>query len=374
MMPKKRPAAFRHTTSGMYSLGALLHTFDPFVLRISGDFGIRWYGLSYVAGFVIAFLVLRALARRSLILIPPDRVGDAMLWLIGGTVIGGRLGYCLFYQPALLTSFSNSFPFWAVFSIDKGGMASHGGMIGLTIACWRISRGWKTDTGERIGRCPTLHVMDAAALVAPFGVLLGRFANFINGELLGAIVSPPGTPGPWWTVQFPQELLLSPSKIPAMQSPETAARLEALAASVAPGAAFEDAMYRIAAHAATYAEQLRPLLASRHPSQLYQAVAEGVIVGATLWLLWRVPRRSGFIAGAFFLVYGLLRILTEHWRLPDAHFIEGRPLGLSRGQWYSLPMLLLGIALMIYAARSNRPKLGGWGTSAGVEPPSTRSV
>lgn len=352
----------------MFSLGAFLHTLDPFVFRISGDFGVRWYGLSYVAGFAIAFVVLRTLARRALILIPHDRIGDAMLWLIGGTIVGGRLGYCLFYQPTLFTTFSDSFPFWAVFSIDKGGMASHGGMIGLTIACWRISRGWKSETGQPIGQCSVLHVMDAAALVAPFGLLLGRFANFINGELLGAIVSPPGTPGPWWTVQFPQELLLRSSSIPAMQNPESAARLEALADAAAPGASFQDATFRIATHASTYADQLRPLLASRHPSQLYQAVAEGVVVGAVLWLLWRVPRRPGFIAGAFFLVYGLLRVLTEHWRLPDAHFVDGRPLGLSRGQWYSLPMVLLGVGLMVFAARGHHAKLGGWGLRRPEQP------
>jgi phosphatidylglycerol---prolipoprotein diacylglyceryl transferase len=344
----------------MLSLAAWLHTLDPFLVRFSGEVGIRWYGLSYVLGFVIAFLVLRALAKRGLFLIPADRVGDAMLWLIGGTIVGGRLGYCLFYQPDLFKTFSSSFPFWAVFSIDKGGMASHGGMIGLVLACLRISRGWKDERGEVLGRCPFLHVMDSAALVAPFGVFLGRLANFINGELLGAIVSPPGTPGPWWSVQFPQELLGKLSSIPALQSPETASKLTALAQAAAPGSELEDGLYRLATHPSSFAQELVPVLSSRHPSQLYQALAEGVVLGAILWWVWRKPRSPGVVCGAFFLVYGVLRVVTEFWRLPDAQFAVGRPLGLSRGQWYSLPMIALGLGLIVYAIKSRAPKLGGW--------------
>lgn len=344
----------------MLCLAAWLHTLDPFLVRFSGDFGIRWYGLSYVLGFVIAFIVLRALAKRSIILIPADRVGDAMLWLIGGTIVGGRLGYCLFYQPELFKTFSSSFPFWAVFSIDKGGMASHGGMIGLILACLRISRGWKDERGELIGRCPFLHVMDSAALVAPFGVLLGRIANFINGELLGAVVSPPGTPGPWWSVQFPQELLGRVSSIPAMQNPDTAAKLTALAHAAVPKGDLEDGLFRLATHASTFASDLAPLLSSRHPSQLYQAFAEGVVLGSVLWWVWRKPRAPGVVCGTFFIVYGVLRITTEIWRLPDAQFAVGRPFGLSRGQWYSVPMVVIGLALITYAIKSRAPQLGGW--------------
>lgn len=345
----------------MFCLAAWLHTFDPFIVRINGDFGIRWYGLSYVLGFVIAYIVLRWLAKRELIAIPVERVGDAMIWLVGGTIVGGRLGYCLFYQPALLTSFSSAFPFWAVFSINKGGMASHGGMIGLTLACYRISRGWKDLGGYIHGRCPLLHVMDAAALVAPFGVFLGRIANFINGELLGAIVSPPGTPGPWWSVQFPQELVTGRiSSIPAMQNPETAAKLSALAQAAAPGRELEDGLSVLASHGALYAKELVPLLASRHPSQLYQALAEGLLLGSILWWVWRKPRAPGVVCGTFFVVYGVLRVVTEFWRLPDAHFAVGRPLGLSRGQWYSLPMVALGLGLLVFAVRSGSRKFGGW--------------
>lgn len=351
----------------MYCLAAWLHTLDPFAFRISGDFGVRWYGLSYVLGFVIAYVVLRALSKRGLILIPFDRVGDAMLWLIAGTVIGGRLGYCVFYQPKLFAGYTTSFPFWDVLRLDQGGMASHGAMIGLILACWRVSRGWTDDAGRVGGRSPVLHVMDAAVLVAPFGVFLGRIANFINGELLGAVVTRLGVSGPWWTVQFPQELLGRTRDIPALQSPETAARLEALVARVEPERSFEEGLYRLATHASSYAEELRPLLSSRHPSQIYQAVAEGLVVGLVLWLVWRRPRKPGVVVAWFFVTYGVLRVVTEFWRLPDAHFAEGRPLGLSRGQWFSLPMVVGGVLLMVWASTRQSAKLGGWGKGA---PPS----
>lgn len=344
----------------MPTLAAWLHDLSPFIIRFSDSFGLRWYGAAYLAGFLIAYAILVRLARRGLTLIPAERVGDVMLWLVAGTLVGGRLGYVVFYQPRLAITMFDRFPWWGLLAINEGGMASHGGMIGLTLACWRISRGWKDETGRVIGRAPLLHVMDMAALVAPFGIFLGRIANFVNGELLGAIVMPPGVEGPWWSVQFPQELDLPKGQVPALQHADTAAALHRLVAEAAPDRPFGTGVRALLSNVKAHAAELKPLLASRHPSQLYQAVAEGVILGSVLWIVWAKPRRPGVIAGLFFFVYGVLRILTEVWRLPDAHFEVGRPFGLSRGQWLSVAMIAVGIGFLAWARRSAGPKLGGW--------------
>jgi len=183
-------------------LGGWLHDLSPFVFRLPNGFGPRWYGLSYLAGFLIGWLVLKRLARRGLIAIPEHRVADAIMLVVLGVVVGGRLGYCLVYRPGLFIDFSTEtvlgldLPVWGVLKIWDGGMASHGGMAGVIVAAWRISRGFKAETEDGAiiteGRCPPLHVLDALALVAPFGLLLGRIANFINGELLGRVVAGPG--------------------------------------------------------------------------------------------------------------------------------------------------------------------------------------
>ena len=350
----------------MFTLAAWLHNFSPFIIRFSDSFGIRWYGVAYLTGFIIAYFILVHLAKRGLTLIPAERVGDAMLWLIGGTLVGGRLGYVLFYQPDLLTRHLNHAPYWGLLAINEGGMASHGGMIGLTLACWRISRGWKEQSGRIIGRAPLLHVMDMVGLVAPFGVFLGRLANFVNGELLGKIVTPPGVEGPWWTVQYPQELELpnvgKRVQVPALQDPDAAEKLLKLLREVAPDRTFDDGIRILIGQAkeSQVAAQLKPLLSSRMPSQLFQAFAEGVVIAVLLWALWLKPRKAGVITGVFFISYGVLRILTEIWRLPDAQFEVGRPFGLSRGQWLSVAMLVVGFGLLAWIRTQPLPKFGGW--------------
>ena len=342
----------------MMTLAAWLHNLDPFILRISGDFGIRWYGAAYLAGFAIAYVVLRALAKRGLVQIPAERVGDAMLWLVGGTLVGGRLGYAFVYDPALFARFSGTPPWWALLAINQGGMASHGAMVGLVLACWRISRGWKDADGRVVGKTSPLHVMDAVVLVAPFGVFLGRVANFVNGELLGKIVAPPGTPGPWWSVQYPQELELPIMKV--AQTPAQWAQVQALAQQAAPGAPLEVGIGRLVSQPEKYGPLLRPLLSSRHPSQLYQAAAEGIVIGVVLWLVWMRPRKPGVVLSVFLIGYGVLRILTELIRLPDAQLVHERILGLSRGQWLSVAMVVIGTALLGYVARQPWAKIGGW--------------
>jgi phosphatidylglycerol---prolipoprotein diacylglyceryl transferase len=346
------------------TLAAWLHTLDPFLFRVSGGFGIRWYGLSYAAGFLIAWVLLKRLARRGLVLIPPERIGDAIIVMALGAVIGGRLGYVLFYRPELLWTFEPRLPWWGVLDVASGGMASHGGMIGVIVGAWRVSRGWKDSSGTVRGRTSMLHVLDASALVAPFGLFLGRIANFINGELLGAVVAEPGRPSPWWSVKFPQEVLTEHA--PPL-SPEQADRLQALVDRVAlPTDTFFDQKYerllaQIQQGAPDLARDLEPLLAARYPSQLFQAAAEGIVLGAVLWWVWRRPRLPGVVGCWFMITYGVLRIITELWRLPDGHLSAPRLAGLSRGQWLSVAMVGVGLLFLWWIVRRGGQKVGGWG-------------
>jgi phosphatidylglycerol:prolipoprotein diacylglycerol transferase len=349
------------------TLGAWLHTLDPFVVRFTDGFGVRWYGMAYLAGFVVAYVLLRWLASRGLTPIPRERVPDAMMWFIAGVLVGGRAGYILVYQPSLLWEFFPTPPWWGALAINQGGMASHGGMAGVILAAWRISRGWRDEHGEVRGRCSPLHVCDLAALVAPAGLLLGRVANFINGELLGRIVSPPGVEGPWWSVQFPQELRgwVAPGVREGHAPPLTEAQEQQLLALVERVRhvkdSFPQAVDRLIDHAAEYAAQLKPLLASRHPSQIYQGLAEGVLVGAAVWLAAARPRKPGVVGGVFLVAYGVLRIVTETIRLPDPQFgAAGRPAGLSRGQWLSVAMVAAGVAVLAACSRRAAPRLLGW--------------
>lgn len=351
------------------TLAAIYHDLNPIVFRLGGDWAVRWYGLSYTAGFVIAWMLWRWMARRGLSLIPPARVTDAMLVMVLCTLVGGRLGYALVYEPSFLWTFRADFPFWDLLAINKGGMASHGAMVGLAIGAWWVARRLGDDpAAPRAGtRVPFTHVMDILCLVAGPGILLGRFANYVNGELLGRIVSPPGVPGPWWTVQFPQELLgwglreaPDPAHTPPL-SPAQMGQLEQLVQSVRrAGDSWHDALRWIVERAGQYREQLAPLLSSRHASQVYQAVAEGLVVGLVAWIVFAAPRKPGVVAAWWLISYGVLRVVTEFWRLPDAKFAEGRPLGLSRGQWLSVLMVGVGVALLVWASRRPAARLGGW--------------
>ncbi|MBK7404853.1 MAG: prolipoprotein diacylglyceryl transferase [Phycisphaerales bacterium] len=344
---------------------AWLHDLSPFAWRFTESFGVRWYGISYALGFLVGYAAMRWLARRGLILIPPHRCGDAMLSVIVGVVVGGRLGYVLFYEPWLLWQFSGSAPWWGVLMTQKGGMASHGGMIGVIIAAWRISRGWKLPDGTVEGRCPPLHVMDVFALLAPAGLCFGRVANFVNGELLGKIAARPGEASPWWSVKFPQEVL---SGQECFRTSAQDTQLDALVfRNSAPGESWTHAYERIlatiqhgGAEGKRLAEELYPLLSARYPSQLMQAAAEGLVLAAALWLVWARPRKPGIVGSWFLIVYGVLRVLTEFVRLPDAQLTVQRVLGLSRGQWFSVMMVAAGLVALTLISRSSARAIGGW--------------
>ena len=263
-----------------------VHDLSPFLIRFTETFGIRYYGLAYVAGFAGAWYLLRHYGRRGLTPLRDEQVGDLMTSLVLGVLIGGRVGYFLFYQPAELLRDP-----LALLRVWDGGMASHGGFIGVTLALLWTARG---------RGLPWRHLADLVASVAPVGLLFGRLANFINGELWGKRSDVP------WAVVFP--------------------------ASAEPGTPVE-------------------LIIPRHPSQLYAAALEGLLVlGLTQWLVWRTPwlrREPGRIAGAFLIAYAAGRSVGEVFREPDAGLI----LGLSRGTFYSLFLAAGGVALLFAPTR-----------------------
>lgn len=356
---------------------AWLHTLDPFLIQFASGFGIRWYGLSYLAGFVVAYLILRRLSKRGLSQLSPAQVSDFVFATAVGTVVGGRLGYCLFYSPELLTRFTGQFPFWGLLAVNEGGMASHGGIIGIAVAgLWYARRHGLS----------ALHLMDLAAFTGPIGIFFGRTANFINGELVGR----PAPPGFAWAVKFPQDLLLWPGREPE--------RLNNLVDAVAVlGISRErwgDAVARITVDRRAWqlvdqtiaqiidgvqhgnillSDALRPHLTARYPSQLYAALLEGALVFLLLLILWRKPRKPGVIAAAFFIVYSIVRIFDEHYRMPDAH-IGFMAFGLTRGQWLSVVMLLGGVFFLWLWSRAPRPGIGGWGRGSAKSSPKNSST
>jgi phosphatidylglycerol:prolipoprotein diacylglycerol transferase len=259
-----------------------VHQWSPFLGPHWGNFGIRYYGLSYVLGFVTAAWLLLRYARTGRSRLAPALVADFMVAIVFGVMIGGRLGSFVFYKPEELLADPLS-----LFRIWEGGMASHGGFIGVAIAMAWFARSRKI---------PFLHLADLICSAAPAGLFFGRIANFINGELWGKISDVP------WAVIFPQ--------------------------SARPGT------------------QLH-LILPRHPSQLYEAALEGLVLLAFMqWRFWRsdiVAKRPGRLAGEFLLAYALLRMVGEIFREPDAALI----LGLSRGTFYSLFLIAAAVPLIL---------------------------
>ncbi len=349
---------------------AWLHDLSPFLFEFSKGVGLRWYGLSYALGFIAAWALLRLLASRGTSPIPRQRAMDAVMLTAICVVIGGRLGYVLIYSPSLLTDFGGSFPYWGVFKLHQGGMASHGGMVGALVAAFWLSKGFKDESGERIGAAPTSRILDVFCLVAPAGLLFGRLANFINGELLGKIAAPAGQPAPWWAVRFPQEVFERPDEISSEQwlGLARAVGMPDQAVTVAEQNQFETLyaglVEQVQAGSAQAQQTLEPWINARHPSQLYQAIGEGLLVGAVVWVFARKEHKPLTISALFAIVYGAQRIVTEFWRLPDAHLSNALILGLSRGQWLSVIMVLAGVILLVWAMRRDSTRTPGWARKA----------
>jgi phosphatidylglycerol:prolipoprotein diacylglycerol transferase len=335
-----------------------LHRLDPFLIEFPKAWsqlpfvpdGIRWYGTTYVAGFLIAWLMIRWLSRTGRSPVKPQAVGDLMTGIILGVLVGGRVGFALFYDRHLFVDFSSTFPFWGLLAINKGGMASHGGMIGVILACLWFARTHAVSPW---------HLIDLAAWTGPPGLFLGRIANFINGELWGkALPASMQSAPPSWSVKYPDELL-KPSFDP---DPLLAHRHELIQALNLPAdigsaplaAAARDAM--IAGHQRVI-EIVQPMLTAFYPSQLAQALAEGVVLWLVVTLIWLAPRTPGVVGSWFLIVYGVLRIATEAVRQPA----EGVALlwGLSRGQVLSVAMILAGALMLRHCLKRGGEPIGG---------------
>ena len=325
----------------MRMLAVIVHTLDPFAIEISSGFGIRWYGISYAAGFFLGWLLLRELARRGRIGLTMLQVSDLMTYLIMGVVIGGRVGHVVFYEPHLLITFHSSLPWWGLLDIHKGGMSSHGGIIGSMIASVLFAR--------RV-RLPILHLFDCVAFVAPFGLCFGRLANWVNGELWGKPLpeSMQANP-PWWAVKYPAEIL--ESNFPVV-------KLASLQSLVNPADPLPEAVYRAAyLHRTDVLAKLEPLLTAYYPSNFIQAFTDGPILLLVMVIVWLNPRRPGVIAGVFLVTYGAARTTSEQFRqIDDGVFMIG---SLTLPMLLSLAMIAAGIALIVLASRQAIKPMGG---------------
>ena len=269
-----------------------VHDLSPLLFRFPenplGLDGIRYYGLAYLLGFLGAWMLLKLYDSKGRFAIDADARSTLMTAIIIGVLAGGRIGYMLLYD--LEAFLANPL---LVFRVDQGGMASHGGFVGVLLALiWYA----------RKQNCVFLKLGDVVVTLAPLGLMLGRVANFINGELWGRVTTAS------WAVIFPD-------------SPKN---------------------YNVALQ--KYGVE------PRHPSQLYEAVLEGGLMLAYVqWRFWRTRPSAGQLSGEFLIGYGIMRILGEMFREPDADLI----LGLSRGQFYSIFMILAG-ALTIWIVMRRR--------------------
>ena len=260
---------------------------DPVAFYI-GPLALRWYSLAYLAGIVLAWWYMLKLLKQPGAPMARRHADDLVFYATLGIILGGRLGYVLFYKP--LDYFHNPIE---IIRLWDGGMSFHGGVIGVSLGiiytAWRNKLDW-------------LRIHDYVACCVPFGLFLGRLANFVNGELWGAPSSLP------WAVRFPEAV-----------------------------------------------NGFRVLGPPRHPSQLYEALLEGLLLFLVLWyMFWKTRARyqPGRLVGAFLLVYGLSRFAIEYVREPDAHLVAfAQATHLQMGQWLSLPMILGGLYLVLTANR-----------------------
>lgn len=263
---------------------------DPVAIQV-GSLAVHWYGVMYLLAFLGCYWMVRYRVRVRPLDRPlaPEQVGDWLFYIVLGVLLGGRLGYCLFYSPGLLADFSPvslfglNIPMWGALKVWEGGMSFHGGLLGVLVATWLLGR--KVGSGF-------FRMTDFLAPAVPFGLLCGRIGNFINGELWGRPADVP------WAIVFPH--------------------VDAL---------------------------------PRHPSMLYEAALEGVVLWAVLWWYSARPRPRAAVSGLFLAGYGLFRFLVEFVREPDEHLGYLAFDWVTMGHLLSFPMLAVGAGMMIAAYR-----------------------
>ena len=333
---------------------AWVHSLDPFAIQFNETLGVRWYGLSYALGFFIGWLIFRWMAKTRRTPLTPVDVSDFLFATIIGVLLGGRLGYVLFYNRELAFSFDSSFPWWGVLAINDGGMSSHGGMIGFILAgMW---------FGHR-RKFSKLLLIDLGAFVAGIGLSVGRVANFINAELKGRLLPDDmQADPPWWSVKFPNDIYSYSGEqltqlaaaadavgVPPQEWSVMLTRLGTDEGNRGVRGVLDQIVLATQDGNTAVIEALRPVLSAYYPSQVIQALTDGPILVPILTLIWLRPRKPGVIGGWFLTIYGVLRILSETVRQPD----EGVALilGLSRGQVLSVLMVAVGIPAIVICSR-----------------------
>lgn len=303
-------------------LAYYVHDLNPFLLRFTENWGIRWYGMAYLCAFVVGYVIYKKLAEKGYSDLQPSQVGDFIFGgAIFGVLIGGRLGYMLFYN---LDGFLAN-PFTIV-KVNEGGMSAHGGIIGLALYSLWFSHRHKVSW---------LNIGDNLVVVAPIGLFFGRIANFINGELYGRIASVP------WAIQFPAELYEAP--------PEQVQLVLTEASTINPQWTTISAVIHNVGSSPELREQLAGTLSPRHPSQFYEAFLEGIVLFLILWFLrTRFKLPNGILTGVFFIGYAIFRSICELFRQPDA----GLVLGLTRGQFLSGFLILIGVGFITAALKN----------------------
>lgn len=349
---------------------AWVHNLDPFALQFTETFGIRWYGLAYLGGFIGGYYAILLKTRWGQTQFKETQVADFITYAAIGVLAGGRLGYATFYSPELWTSFDGHFPYWGVLKVNEGGMASHGGILGVMLVCWLWARWHKMSFW---------HCLDLTVFGSALGFFFGRLANFVNGELYGRAAGA----GVKWAVKFPQEMILwlqkdfnklrelgpTVDQLKTVAGPEGPIEVNAglwktwldnygpdPAARNRVSEVIEAIVQQVQAGNQAVTEAVGQVLTARHPSQLYQAFLEGLFVFLLLCWIWRKPQKPGVVAMWFGTLYCAARIIGEQFRMPDAH-IGFQWLGLTRGQWLSIAMLMVAAMLLLWAYRRKVDKI-----------------
>jgi len=308
---------------------------NPVLLDLPGPLAVRWYGMMYLVGFAIGYFILLRLSRQGRLPIPGEKVSELIGLVALGVIVGGRVGYVLFYNPSIFLRPVEILMLW------EGGLSFHGGLIGVILAFWWFSR--------REG-VPFLSLADGLVLAAPPGIAGVRLANFINGELFGRVA---GESVPW-----------------AMRFPTDPVALRLLRVE----SARPESVFRAvdAARANGTWQQIEAEIPLRHPSQLYEAALEGVLLFCLLWLIVYLARRfdwklrKGSFGGFFLIGYGIFRTFVENFRQPDQQFTgPGDPLGtvlgpLTMGQVLSISMITAGVLVLWMVFRGKGTEDVAW--------------
>lgn len=328
-----------------------VHDLNPIALPIYGGLALRWYGIAYLMGFVAGFLLLRNLAQRGLWVMTPDKVGDFIAGCaLFGVFLGGRLGYLFFYHLPKVGWGSLAEDPLLVFRVWEGGMASHGGILGLAVFTWIYARKQKVSWAK---------LADGLCVVGPLGLFFGRVANFVNGELYGRVAH-----GVGWAVKFPGTLMdgkapefdrFNEAATAALQAePKLGAAYQALEVATnqdypyAKSAYFE-ALLDANRHSDKVNDAIAPYLEPRHPSQLYEGVLEGLLLFIILYVVRvKFPKApDGLLTGLFFALYAVFRIIGEQFRQPDAAMVGA----FTKGQFFSFFMFAFAAAFFVHAWR-----------------------